>query len=125
VPGILPHLGYTVDQVRYANIKEGAMAEYTYDGTYLREPSGRKMGEIDRYYVRSWNAALLGQIDRKSIRDANGKKLLDFDGKSLKDDLGKKVAGMKDIQNVIEGEPDIGMAALWYFLIKQKQANMT
>jgi hypothetical protein len=101
------------------------MAKYTYDGTYLRDSSGRKMGEIDRYYVRGWNAALLGQIDRKSIRDASGKKLLDFDGKTLKDDMGKKVAAMKDIQELIEGEPDIGMAAAWFFLIKQQQHNMT
>ncbi len=101
------------------------MAKYTYDGTYLRDGSGRKMGEIDRNYVRGWNAALFGQIDRKSIRDANGKKLLDFDGKTLKDDLGKKIASMKDIQTLIDGEPDIGMAATWYFFIKKQQANMT
>lgn len=101
------------------------MAEYTYDGMFLRDKSGRKMGEIDHSYVRGWNAALLGQIDRKNIRDASGKKLLDFDGKTLKDDMGKKVASMKDIQTLIEGEPDIGMAAAWYFLIKSQQANMT
>jgi hypothetical protein len=101
------------------------MAEYTYDGTVLRDGSGRKMGEIDRNYVRGWNAALLGQIDRKSIRNYDGKKLLDFDGKTLKDDRGKKVATMKQIQELIDGEPDIGMAAAWYFFIKMQQANMT
>lgn len=101
------------------------MAEYTYDGTVLRDSSGRKMGEIDRTYVRGWNAALLGQIDRKSIRDHRGKKLLDFDGKTLKDDLGKKMTTIKDIQVMIDGDPDIGMAAAWYFFIKKQQANMT
>lgn len=101
------------------------MAKYVYDGTTLRDAEGRKMGEIDRSYVRGWNAALLGQLDRKSIRDPRGKKLLEFDGKNIRDDLGKKIAKIADIQELIDGEPDIGMVAAWYFLIKKQQANMT
>ena len=101
------------------------MADYIYDGTTLRDKEGRKMGEIDRSYVRGWNAALLGQMDRKSVRDPRGKKILEFDGKNVRDDLGKKIASIKDIQALIEGEPDIGMVAAWYFLIKKQQHNMT
>lgn len=101
------------------------MAKYVYDGTTLRDGEGRKMGEIDRSYVRGWNAALLGQLDRKSIRDPRGKKILEFDGKNLKDDLGKKIATIKQIQEDIDGETDIGMVAAWYFLIKMQQNNMT
>ena len=101
------------------------MAQYTYDGTILRDGTGRKIGEVDRSYVRGYNAALLGQLDRKNVRDTRGKKILEFDGKTVKDDLGKKVTTIKEIQSLIEGEPDIGMVAAWYFLIKKKQANMT
>ena len=101
------------------------MADYTFDGTTLRDKSGRKMGEVERSYVRGWNAALLGQLDRKSIRDPRGKKILEFDGKTVKDDLGKKVTTIKEIQTQIDGEPDIAMVAAWYFLIKKQQANMT
>lgn len=101
------------------------MAEYTFDGTVLRDGTGKKMGEVDRNYVRGWNAALLGQLDRKNVRDPRGKKLLEFDGKTVKDDRGKKVTTMKDIQGMIDGEPGIEMVAAWYFLIKKQQANMT
>ncbi|WP_143305755.1 hypothetical protein [Marispirochaeta aestuarii] len=101
------------------------MAEYTFDGTTLRDGKGTKMGEIDRSYIRGWNAALLGQLDRKNIRDPRGKKLLEFDGKTVKDDLGKKVTTIKEIQELIDGEADISLVAAWYFLIKKQQANMT
>jgi len=101
------------------------MAEYTFDGTVLRNSTGKKMGEVDRNYVRGWNAALLGQLDRKNVRDPRGKKVLEFDGKTVKDDRGKKVTTIKEIQAIIEGEPDIAMVAAWYFLIKKQQANMT
>jgi hypothetical protein len=101
------------------------MADYVYDGMTLRDKEGKKLGEIDRSYVRGWNAALLGQLDRRNIRDPRGKKILEFDGKNIKDDLGKKIATIKQIQEEIDGEPDIGMVAAWYFLIKKQQANMT
>jgi hypothetical protein len=101
------------------------VADYTFDGTTLRDSRGTKMGEVDRNYIRGWNAALLGQLDRKNIRDPRGKKLLEFDGKTVKDDLGKKVATIKEIQEIIDGEADIALVAAWYFLIKKQQANMT
>ena len=101
------------------------MAEYTFDGTTLRDNEGKKLGEVDRSYVRGWNGAMLGQVDRKNIRDHRGKKLLEFDGKTVKDDLGKKVTTIKDIQELIDGEAGIALAAAWYFLIKKQQANMT
>ena len=101
------------------------MAEYTFDGTVLRDGTGKKMGEVDRNYVRGWNAALLGQLDRKNVRDPRGKKILEFDGKTVKDDRGKKVTTIKEIESIIDGEPNIEMVAAWYFLIKKQQANMT
>lgn len=100
------------------------MAEYTYDGTFLRDMTGKKLAEVDRSFIRGYNAALLGQIDRKNVRDPRGKKILEFDGKTVKDDLGKKVTTAKELQSIIEGEPDIGMVATWYFVIKKKQASM-
>ncbi len=101
------------------------MAEFTFDGTAVRDKSGQKMGEVDRSYVRGWNGALLGQIDRKNVRDHRGRKVLEFDGKTIKDDLGKKVGTIKDVLSEIEGEADIATVAAWYYLIKQRQANMT
>ena len=95
------------------------MAEYTFDGTVLRDSSGKRLGEVDRNYVRSYNAALLGQLDRKNIRDPRGKKILEFDGKTVKNDLGKKVITIKELQSLIDGEPDIAMVAAWYFLIEK------
>ncbi len=101
------------------------MADYTFDGKTLRKATGQKMGEADRTSVRSWNSARLGEVQGKNIRDAYGKKVLEFDGKTVKDDVGQKVTTIKDIQNVIEGEPSIYMVAAWYFLVKGQQTNMT
>jgi len=95
------------------------MASYTFDGKILRNPAGQKMGEIDRSNIRAWNSSRLGEIDRKNIRDSHGKKVAEFDGKQLKDDRGKRIIGVEELKAIIEGEPDISMAAMWYFFVKK------
>jgi hypothetical protein len=107
------------------NIKEEGMADYTFDGKYLRKSTGQKIGEIDRNNIRAWNGARLGEIDRKNIRDAQGKKVLEFDGKTVKDDLGKKIITIQEIQNIIVGDAGIYLVAVWYFMVKNKQLNFT
>jgi hypothetical protein len=95
------------------------MADFTFDGRWLRKSSNQKVGEIDRNDIRAWNGARFGEIDRKNIRDAHGKKLAEFDGKIVKDDMGKKIATLQEIQGIVEGEAGIGMVALWYFFIRK------
>jgi hypothetical protein len=95
------------------------MAEYNFDGRWLRNQSGQKMGEVDRTSIRAWNSSLLGQIDRKNIRDARGKKVAEFDGKVIKDDMGNKLTTIEEIQNTIQGEAGISLAAMWYFFVKK------
>jgi len=97
------------------------MAEYSFDGTNLRKKSsGQRLAEIDRNTIRFYNAAVYGEIERNNIRDSRGKKVAEFDGKHLKDDRGKKLISIDEIQQVIEGEPDISMAAMWYFFVKER-----
>ena len=95
------------------------MAEYTFDGKTLRNRTGQKVGEIDRSDVRAWNGARFGEVDRKNIRDAKGKKVAEFDGKTLKDDRGKKIATLQELQDVVDGEAGIELAALWYFFVRK------
>jgi hypothetical protein len=98
------------------------MADYTFDGKRLiKNSSGQKLAEIDRDTIRSYNGAIFGQIESKNLRDNHGKKVAEFNGKEIKDDRGKKVITIKDIQNVIEGEPGIALAALWYFFVKDRR----
>ena len=40
--------------------------------------------------------------------------------KYLKDDRGKTLISIKEIQEIIEGEPGISMAAMWYFFVKRR-----
>lgn len=95
------------------------MADYTFDGKRLvKKSSSQKLAEVDRDTVRSYNGAVFGQIEKKNIRDSHGKKVAEFDGKEIKDDRGKKVISIKDIQEIIEGDPGISMAAMWYFFVK-------
>ncbi len=97
------------------------MADYSFDGTRLRKKSsGQKLAEMDRDTIRFYNAAVYGQIERKNIRDPRGKKVAEFDGKYLKDDRGKTLISIKEIQEIIEGEPGISMAAMWYFFVKER-----
>ena len=95
------------------------MADFVFDGKTLRKYSGQKMGEIDRTSIRAWNSALLGEIDRKNVRDSRGKKVAEFDGKTLKDDLGNKLITVEEIQEAIDGEAGIALAAMWYFFVKK------
>ncbi len=96
------------------------MADYTFDGKRLvKKSSGQKLAEIDKNTVRSYNGAVYGELDRKNIRDSHGKKLAEFDGKDIKDDKGKKVIAIKDVQAIIEGDPGIEMAALWYLFVRK------
>ncbi|MBN2559629.1 MAG: hypothetical protein JXQ75_01685 [Phycisphaerae bacterium] len=95
------------------------MAEYTFDGRWLRNRNGQKMGEIDRSTVRAWNSARLGEIDRKNIRDPYGKKVAEFDGKNLKDDMNNKIATIQEMQQAIEGEGGIKLAAMWYLIVRK------
>ncbi len=101
------------------------MAEYKFDGKVLRNSKGQKLGEIDRTSILAWNAARLGEIEKNNIRNPQGKKILEFDGKNLKDDLGNKLISLKEVQELIDGEPNIKLVAAWYFLIKNKQSNFT
>lgn len=95
------------------------MAEYTFDGKRLKSSSGQKMGELDGTLVRAWNAAKLGEVEGRNIRDAHGKKVLEFDGKNVKDAAGKRVAAIADIRKIIEGEPGIGLVAMWHFFVRK------
>ena len=79
------------------------MAEYAFDGRWLRKKSGQKVGEIDR----------------KNIRDAHNKVVAVFDGKVVKDDLGKKLATIEEIRKIVEGDVGIEVVALWYFFIRK------
>ncbi|MBN1835125.1 MAG: hypothetical protein JW820_04685 [Spirochaetales bacterium] len=95
------------------------MAEYTFDGRWLRNSTGQKLGELDRNTIRAWNSARLGEIDRKNIRDPYGKKVAEFDGKTLKDDMGNKLATIQEIQQAVEGEAGIKLAAMWCLLVRK------
>jgi hypothetical protein len=98
------------------------MADYTFDGKRLvKKSSGQKLAEVDRNTIRSYNGAVFGQVESKNLRDSHGKKVGEFDGKDVKDDRGKKVISIKDIQNIIEGEAGINMAAMWFFFVKDRQ----
>ena len=97
------------------------MADYSFDGSRLRKKSsGQKLAEMDRDTIRFYNGAVYGQIERKNLRDPRGKKVAEFDGKYLKDDRGKTLISIKEIQEIIEGEPGISMAAMWYFFVKER-----
>ncbi len=100
------------------------MADYSFDGKRLvKKSSGQKLAEIDRDNIRSYNGAIFGQIQGKNLRDNHGKKVAEFDGKDVKDDKGKKVKSIKDIQAIIEGDPGINMAAMWYFFVKDRKEH--
>jgi hypothetical protein len=103
----------------YTCCQEAGMADYSFDGRRLvKKSSGQKLAEVDRDTLRSYNGAVFGQIEGKNLRDSHGKKVAEFNGKEVKDDRGKKVIGIKEIQEVIEGDPGISMAAMWYFFVK-------
>ena len=95
------------------------MAEYTFDGKRLRNAAGRKLGELDRDLIRQFNAAKLGEVQGNNVRDINGKKVLELDGKIVKDDRGKKVTTLDEIQQIIEGEADIVLVAMWNFFVRK------
>jgi len=98
------------------------MADYTFDGKRLKKKSsGQKLADLDKDTIRSYNGAVFGQIESRNLRDSHGKKVGEFDGKDLKDERGKKVINIKDIQDVIEGNPGIGMAAMWFFFVKDRK----
>ena len=95
------------------------MAEYSFDGRKLvKKSSGQKVAEVDRDTLRSYNGAVFGQIEGKNLRDSHGKKVAEWNGKEVKDDRGKKVISIKEIQEVIEGDAGISLAAMWYFFVK-------
>lgn len=97
------------------------MAEYIFDGRrFIKKSSGQKLAEVDRDMIRSYNGAVFGQIEKKNIRDSHGKKVAEFDGKVIKDDRGKKIISIKDLQQIVEGEAGIAMAALWYFFVRDR-----
>jgi hypothetical protein len=98
------------------------MADYSFDGRRLRKKSsGQALAEVDRDTIRFYNGAIYGHIEKKNIRDSHNKKVAEFDGKDVKDDRGTKVISIKEIQDIIEGEPGISMAAMWWFFIKGRQ----
>ncbi len=101
------------------------MAEYTFDGRRLTKvSSGQKIAEVDRDNLRSYNGAIFGQIEGKNLRDNHGKKVAEFNGKEIKDDRGKKVISVKEMQEVIDGTPNIEMAGLWFFFVRGRKDHV-
>ena len=95
------------------------MADYTFDGRRLvKKSSGQKLAEVDRDTLRSSNGAVFGQIEGKNLRDPHGKKVAEFNGKEVKDDRGKKIIGIEEVQEIIEGDAGILLAAMWYFFVR-------
>jgi hypothetical protein len=104
---------------------EAKMADYTFDGRRLiKKSSGQKLAEIDRNTIRSYNGAVFGEIEGKNLRDSHGKKVAEFNGKEVKDDRGTKVISIKDIQEIIEGEAGISIAAMWYFFVRGRKDHV-
>jgi hypothetical protein len=99
------------------------MADYTFDGRWLRKGTGHKLGEIDRNLVRGVNAAKLGEIEGKNLRDGHGKKIAEYDGKVLKDDRGNKISTREEILKVVEGEEGVPLVAAWFFLVKKASTS--
>ncbi len=100
------------------------MADYTFDGKRLvKKSSGQKLAEVDRNNIRSYNGAIFGQVEGKNLRDSHSKKVGEFNGKEVKDDKGNKLISVKDMQNVIEGEAGINMAAMWFFFVKDRKEH--
>ena len=99
------------------------MADYSFDGRWLRKTSGLKLGEVDRDLVRAVNAAKLGEIQGKNFRDGHGKKVAEYDGKVLKDDRGNKVATREEILKVVDGEDGVPLIAAWFFLVKNASTS--
>jgi hypothetical protein len=98
------------------------MADYAFDGQKLRKKSsGQALAEIERDTIRFYNGAVYGRIEKKVIRDSRGKKVAEVDGKDLKDDRGARITSIKEIQETIEGEPGVPMAAMWYFFVKGRK----
>jgi hypothetical protein len=100
------------------------MGDYTFDGKRLKKKSsGQKLAEVEKGTIRSYNGAVFGQIEGKNLRDSHGKKVAEFDGKDVKDDKGKKIIGIKEIQNTIEGDAGIHLAAMWFFFVKDRKEH--
>jgi hypothetical protein len=100
------------------------MADYTFDGKRLvKKSSGQKLAEVDRSNIRSYNGAIFGQVEGKNLRDSHSKKVGEFNGKEVKDDKGNKLITVKDMQNIIEGEAGINMAAMWFFFVKDRKEH--
>jgi hypothetical protein len=95
------------------------MADYSFDGRrFVKKSTGQKLAELDKDTIRYYNGAVFGEIQGRSIRDFHGKKVAEFDGKVVKDERGKKIIGIAEIQEIVEGEAGIAMAALWFFFVK-------
>jgi hypothetical protein len=99
------------------------MADYSFDGRWLKKSSGLKLGEIDKKLARGVNAAVLGEIEGKNLRDGHGKKVAEFDGKHVKDDRGTRLASLDDIKKVVEGGDGIALAAAWFFFVKNASTS--
>ncbi len=99
------------------------MADYSFDGRWLRKSGGFKLGEIDGSLARAVNAAKLGEIQGKNFRDVRGKKVAEFDGRSVKDDKGKVMITVADLRKVVEGEEGVPLAAAWYFFVKRASTS--
>jgi hypothetical protein len=103
-------------------IEEVIMADYSFDGRRLvKKSSGQKLAEIDGTTIRYYNGAVFGEIQGRNIRDSHAKKVAEFDGKMLKDDKGTKVIGIKDLQEIVEGEAGVALAAMWLFFVKGRR----
>jgi hypothetical protein len=98
------------------------MADYTFDGRrFVKTSSKQKLAELDKDTIRSYNGAVFGEIQGRNIRDSHGKKVAEFDGKVVKDDRGKKIIGIAEIQEIVEGEAGIALAAMWLFFVKDRR----
>lgn len=98
--------------------QEDMIAEYKFDGTYLRDRRGNRLGAIEGRYIKDSRGNRLGEIDGKYIKDSRGSRLAEIDGREIRDARGSRICTVEEIKKSIDGVGGASLAAVWLFFVR-------
>ena len=94
------------------------MAEYKFDGKYLKDKYNNNIGVLDGNYIKDNRYNRLGEIDGEQIKDSHYKIIAEIYGNDINDASHNHIGTLDEIHKLIDGPRGISLAALWALLIR-------
>jgi hypothetical protein len=95
------------------------MADYKFDGKYLKDKYNNNIAVIDGKSIKDSQYNRVGEIDGERIKDSHYKIIAEIYGNDINDAGHNRIGTLDEIHKIIDGPRGVSLAALWALLIRK------